>query len=133
MPMDVNWNPLDVKQVTDDFHDAHERAFGFKRTDQTVELVNIWVSMEMDSEPVRLPECPSAGEFKPVDQREVVFRGRFHTTPVYRRDAIGARTRLRGPCVVEQLDSTTIVWPEQEVQVDSYGQLRLGPMPAGFC
>ena len=133
LPVEVRWNPLDVKQVTDDFHDAHERAFGFKRTDQTVELVNIWVSMEMDSEPVRLPECPSAGEFKPVDQREVVFRGRFHTTPVYRRDAIGAGTRLRGPCVVEQLDSTTIVWPEQEVQVDSYGQLRLGPMPAGFC
>ena len=132
LPVEVCWQPLDLTQVAADFHTAHERAFGFKRFDQTVELVNIWVSMETDSNAVQLPEWPSRPELQRVGNRNVVFRGKSHPTPVFKRDAMGAGTELEGPSVIEQLDSATIVWPGQQAKVDTRGQLRLGPMPAGF-
>jgi N-methylhydantoinase A len=133
LPVEVSRTPLDLTNVAADFHTAHERAFGFKRPDQTVELVNIWVSMETDTGTVQLPEWPSAADPQPVGRREVVFRGDSYTTPVFKRDVIGGGTDLEGPAVIEQLDSTTIVWPGQQAEMDTLGQLRLGPMPAGFC
>ena len=133
LPVEVCWQPLDLHQVAADFHIAHERAYGFKRLDQAVELVNVWVSIEADTGIVRLPQWPKGTDPpQPLGQREVVFRGRSHSTPVLKRDTMGAGARLEGPAVVEQLDSTTIVWPGQGVEVDATGQLRLGSMPEGF-
>ena len=133
LPVEVCWQPLDLHQVAADFHIAHERAYGFKRLDQAVELVNVWVSIEADTGTVRLPEWPQGTDPpQPLGHREVVFRGRSQSTPVLKRDTMGAGARLEGPAVVEQLDSTTLVWPGQVVEVDATGQLRLGPMPESF-
>ena len=38
------------------FHAAHERMYGFSREDQPVELVSIWVSVEVDLGMANLPE-----------------------------------------------------------------------------
>jgi N-methylhydantoinase A len=32
---------------------------------------------------------------------------------------------VEGPVVIEQLDSTTLVWPNQTASVDAYGNLVL--------
>ena len=42
---------------------------------------------------------------------------------VYSRDALEPGHRLSGPAIVEQLDTTTVIHPEQEVTVDDYRNL----------
>ena len=51
-------------------------------------------------------------------------------TPVYRREELPAGARLSGPAVVEELDSTTLVLPGQELVVLADGILRLSGAPA---
>ena len=109
------------------FHAAHERMYGFSRDDQPVELVNIWVSVEVNLGVASLPEVAAAETAaEPVSRREVVYYGQHIVTPVYRREDLGAGSVIAGPAIVEQLDSTTVVWPEQRGTVDRHGQLLLG-------
>ena len=130
LPVDIAIDPLDLETVAAAFHAAHERQYGFARHDQAVELVNIWVAVEVDLGPARLPEIPPApGPPEPASKRRVVFGGKAYDTPVFTRQSLGADTRITGPAIVEQLDSTTALWPGQKGAVDRFGQLVLGPVP----
>jgi len=44
-------------------------------------------------------------------------------TAVYRRDALPAGGRLRGPAIVEERESTTVLPPDMEAEVDGFGNL----------
>jgi N-methylhydantoinase A len=130
LPVDITVDPFDLDVIGADFHAAHQRLYGFARRDQPVELVNIWVSVEVDLGAVHLPEIPAAnGAASPVGNRDVIFNGQTCDTLIFQRDALGADTHLQGPAIIEQLDSTTVLWPEQQATVDRFGQLVLGPMP----
>ena len=130
MPVDIDVDPLDLAAVAGAFHATHERQYGFARRDQAVELVNIWVSVEVDLGSVQLPEIPpAASPPEPTSSRAVIFRSHSFETPVFQRAALGADTRLEGPAIVEQLDSTTVLWPGQQATVARFGQIILGPMP----
>ena len=52
-----------------------------------------------------------------------VFFGKEHgslTTQIYNRDLFEPGYKLSGPAIVEQLDTTTVIHPEQEATVDEY-------------
>jgi len=42
---------------------------------------------------------------------------------VYDRLGLGAGAELRGPCIIEEPDSTAVIGPEVLVQVDPFGNL----------
>ena len=117
----------DLDAVGAAFHVAHERMYGFSREDQPVELVSIWVSVEVDLGVANLPEVEATGaKVEPEARREVVYDGQHTDTPVFHRADLGAGSKIEGPAIVEQLDSTTVVWPGQTGMVDEHGQLLLG-------
>ena len=49
--------------------------------------------------------------------------GRFHATPTYRRDALLAGNRIKGPALIEEYASTTVLMPGDRMTVDAYGNL----------
>ena len=53
------------------------------------------------------------------------FRDRHMPTPIYDRMKLRPGDVISGPAVVEQLDSTTLVWPAQTARVDAFGNLIL--------
>jgi N-methylhydantoinase A len=59
----------------------------------------------------------------PSRTRRVWFGGRWHDTPVFRRETLGPGIALEGPAIVEQLDATTVVEPGDRVAVDALGNL----------
>ena len=62
-----------------------------------------------------------------MSRRPVYFESTgWVETPVYEREAIGGGGRLAGPAVVEQYDSTTVVYPGWRASVDRFGNLILG-------
>jgi N-methylhydantoinase A len=79
---------------------------------------------------IALPEIANAAGSKPEahERRAVRLDGTLHDVPAYRRDALRAGHRISGPAVVDQLDSTSLVFPGQTAEVDRYGNLiiRLG-------
>jgi N-methylhydantoinase A len=129
LPVSIDPGRLDLDKMTADFHAEHERVYGYARTDQPVEVSSVWLSAVADLHPLELPEASSkSGAAEPFSTRQVYFRGQAYDTAVYRREALGMDTAIEGPAIVEQLDATTVVWPQQSLEVDRYGQLLLGPL-----
>jgi N-methylhydantoinase A len=44
-------------------------------------------------------------------------------TPVYERSTLAQGYAIEGPAIVEEMSSTTILLPDQTLQVDSLGSL----------
>ena len=114
------------------FSELHHEVYGYSFPGEPLELIHAAVTAlgpGARPAPAVLPE----GEAPPPRAtRDVRFGGETHATPVFRRESLPAGAVLRGPAVVEELDSTTLVLPGQELRVLADGILRLsGAGPPG--
>jgi N-methylhydantoinase A len=108
------------------FHAAHLRTFGYNyRGEQKIELVNLCVSGFGMIERPQLPRLATRGIGSPERKtvRPVHFDGAFRETPIYDRAALPPGFQLRGPAVVEEFGSTTVVFPRQWLDIDPHGIL----------
>lgn len=58
-----------------------------------------------------------------VSSRPVRFGSKFVETPVYMRDHLPLDVMLKGPAVIEQLDTTILIDPDHKVEGDPSGNL----------
>ena len=110
--------------LADTFHAAHERQYGFASAAETIQLVNV-KAKAVGALPVP-PVLPlEAGpDADPCGERETVFEpGRRRKSPVYRRRDLAPGQTIHGPAIVEQLDTTVIVFPGDRMRVDPWGNL----------
>jgi N-methylhydantoinase A len=116
-----------IAATVDAFHAAHLKAFGYNYAGrQKVEIVNFCVSGFGVIERPAIPKLGVATGAKPrCDSRPVYFGGSFRDTPIYDRSTLPAGFRLDGPAVVEEFGSTTVVFPDQRLEVDERGILIL--------
>jgi N-methylhydantoinase A len=108
------------------FHGAHHKAFGYDYAgQQKIELVNFRVSGFGLIERPLLPRLTSGELVAPTPKatRPVYFAGDLHDTPIHDRAALAAGSRIRGPAVIEEFGSTTVVFPGQALEVDAFGVL----------
>ena len=56
-------------------------------------------------------------------KRNVYYGGRFHLTPTFRRDALVAGNKIKGPALIEEYASTTVLMPGDTMDVDALGNL----------
>jgi N-methylhydantoinase A len=110
--------------LIDAFHAAHLRTFGYNYAgEQKIELVNLCVSAFGLIERPRMPKLDLDGQPTPRSVRPVYFDGAFRDTPVYHRAVLPGGFQLDGPAVVEEFGSTTVVFPDQQLEVDPHGIL----------
>ena len=120
------------------FHREHQRAYGHAQRGRPLQVVNLRVRLTIPTPKPRLETRKSKLETgnwkietgKPagaaiVKRRQVWFEARLRTTPVYSRDRLSPGVRFRGPAVVVEYSSTTIVPPDYECAVDQYLNLVL--------
>ena len=63
-------------------------------------------------------------EAVPLGYRDIWFDGDAPTrTPIYRRESLFHGWSLIGPAVVEQLDTTTVAFPGDNIRLDHAGNL----------
>jgi N-methylhydantoinase A len=108
-----------------EFHRRHRRLFGHADPTRPLEVVTL--RLRLRGEGVRLPaDEPSRPERRgPVGRQPVVFRGRAHQTPIWRRPDLAKGARLRGPAIVCEYSATTVVPPAWRAVVDRSGGLVL--------
>lgn len=120
LPVEVLEQPSDVKALKDAFLAEHMRAYGHADPDAPIEIVNIRAKGV-----ARLVQGVSdlAGPAElgsPVELTQVWFEEKAPVeTPIYDRTALPIGTRLDGPAIITQLDSTTLVPPDATVTVDA--------------
>jgi N-methylhydantoinase A len=121
-------DPAAMARLVEGFHTTHERLYTFAERAAPVEVVTVRLRAIGLVDKVALPEVAAApGAAPPVHERRSLRLDdtRYERAPVYRREALLAGHRIRGPAVVDQLDTTTLIFPGQEAQVDRHGNLIL--------
>jgi N-methylhydantoinase A len=128
--VDAAW----LRRACEAFHGAHERLYSYCDRDAPVQLVNVRVAAVGRTERAR-PRALERGGASPApalkDSRQVHFQevGDFVACPVFERERLRAGNRLRGPAVIEQADSTTLVPPSFQAEVDGHGRLVMTSVP----
>lgn len=119
-----------LADAIEDFHVAHERAYGYRNNSGKIKFVNFRVSA------IGIIEKPQLAEY-PVDPqaetprsftiRQVLFQGQkeFIETGIYHRSDFVPGTRLNGPAVIEQMDTTIVIPPEWSVETDGFLNLKV--------
>jgi N-methylhydantoinase A len=62
-----------------------------------------------------------------VDTHEIVFAGERHATEIYDRAKLQPGARFTGPAIVTEFDSTTVVLPGYQAEVDRYFNILIRP------
>ena len=112
---------LDPAEIAERFHDAHHRVNGHADRNLPVEIVNLRVVQSF--RPPRPPLAQAAGApSRPARSRPAYFEelGGFVDTPVVNRSDV---VELTGPAIVEQADTTLVLYPGQHAVSDGTGNL----------
>jgi N-methylhydantoinase A len=114
------------ESVVADFEDQHEREHNYRLEGGAVEAYRLnvrAVGVVKKAEPAR--HEPNGSSPEPRATRTVRFGSERLETPVYVRAELGAGATLTGPAVIEQLDSTVLVPPDTEAEVDDWLNIRM--------
>jgi len=108
------------------FHERHHDVYGYSFPGETIELIHANVTALGAGAQPAPRQLPAGLLPEPRELREVRFGGiGSHVTAVYRREELPAGASVQGPAVIEELDSTTLVPPGQELHVLENGILRI--------
>jgi N-methylhydantoinase A len=110
-------------ELLERFGRRHHEQYGFRLSDEVVELTHLRVTARRAELTPRL-QAPEAAGAAPVAERVVWFGPqRPLPCPVHRREALAAGARVAGPAVIEEADSTTLLHPGDELVVHDSGVL----------
>ncbi|TGD36506.1 hydantoinase/oxoprolinase family protein [Brevibacterium aurantiacum] len=105
---------------------AHAERYGFSDASAEMEIVVArLVARGEESAKLQSRETNDGGMLSPVELRQVYIQGSWKQVPVYERADLSTGTSLCGPFIVNQLDSTTYVGPDQLCRVDEFGFMHL--------
>jgi len=104
----------------------HNRYYGFHSETDPVEIVNARLTASVAIAQLAMPKRPAGRVRKPaaIEQRSVWFKQSGPARiPVFERSDLVPGQRIPGPAIIEQFDSTTVLYPGDRAQVD--GALNL--------
>ena len=111
------------------FDAMHELRYGTSAPDERAEIVSLrstvtGVMRKPPQEKIRrgrsAPDKSAA-----TGKRPVYLDGKYQSTPTYARAALAAGNRIKGPALIEEHASTTVLLPGDRLEVDAYGNLMI--------
>ncbi len=117
----VPWRAADPAEP---FHREHQRVYGYSNPDRAIEIVTIRVRARIA---VAKPKAARrrAHRIKAAPQsRRIHTAGAWRTTPVFARSSL-SRIAKRGPALVIDYGSTTLIPPGWRFSIDGFGTLRI--------
>jgi N-methylhydantoinase A len=120
-----------LSSVRKGFHAAHERAYGHSAPEQPVEVVNLRVTGIGTTHKPSIAEVPKGGR-EPLGalrgSRDVLFPEGRERSGVYDRYRLKQGNVVTGPAIIEEADSTTVVYPGYRTTVKRWGFLLIEPV-----
>lgn len=127
-PLSQGWAALKAR-----FHEAHRQRFGHADERADVEVVTLAATGWGRVDPPRLPPLESGGpspEAARVGTRPVYYEasslsggGAWYDTPIYDRSRLAANNVVNGPAVIDEVSSTTVLYPGDVARVHETGAL----------
>jgi N-methylhydantoinase A len=113
-------------EMAGQFHDLHQRRYGFANEMRALEVVNVRVRMVSAAEafePVVQALQEGDGSHALIGTRPVYFDRRFQETRVYGRELLRPGDTFAGPAIVSEYSSATVLPPGDVLRVDGLGNL----------
>jgi len=117
--LNVPWNPRDPAAP---FHREHAKVYGYATPEREVEIVTVRVRARQRLPKPKLTRAPI--EKGRPETRSIWIDGAWNRAPVWRRAQLSSK-RSRGPALVLDYGSTTLVAPGWSYRVDRAGNLVL--------
>lgn len=117
----------DIEKLRQDFFKSHEQNYGYYNPHAPVQFVNFRVEaigQVVKPDLAELESVMADPASALIGTRDVYFEdtGKI-ACPVYERAKFGRAERVDGPCIIEQMDSTTVIPPGAWFKVDGHGNL----------
>lgn len=122
----ADWDAEKIDELTEKFHELHEKNYTFRLEGAECEIVNLHVTAigEVEKPEIRRFERPGDPQAALKERRPVYFEDNgWVETPVYERDLLPTGQLLEGPLIVEEKAAVTIVERGQSLTVDTLGNL----------
>ncbi|MGN7871254.1 hydantoinase/oxoprolinase family protein [Paracoccus sp. 22332] len=122
-----------LEPVFDQFHGLHERLYGV-RFHVPVEIVALRVvavgaTPPVDQQPLTGGDHDLSAAL--IETRPAWFDDAWVDTPNYDRAKLAVGTKIPGPAIIRQYDSTTVLLPRHFAEVDQFGNLLIWPADKG--
>jgi N-methylhydantoinase A len=118
-------------KISADFDDLHEQLFTFRLTNEK-EFVNLRAIVLGPPANVELSAESASSNNKVEDaaicDHSFYYDGAMHDGKIYDRAKLESGHVVKGPAVITEMDSTTVVLPGYEAKVDSRLNLLLSPI-----
>jgi N-methylhydantoinase A len=111
------------------FDEEHQQRYGTCAPEEAAEIVSLRATVTGTMTKPPFERIARGGRTPPPSARRGTRRayfaelGKAVATPEYARDELKSGNRIRGPALVEEHASTTVVLPGDELRVDEYGNL----------
>jgi N-methylhydantoinase A len=118
-----------INKAFEAFHEIHRREYGHHFADSGIEIVNLRLVGAASAAKIAKPTVGASTSSASAKLRggTCTFRveGKLadYPTDFYRRDLLPVGERIAGPAIVLQMDSTTVVPPQHNFEVDAAGNL----------
>ena len=116
----------DLRTICRDYSNTHKDKYGYAMEDEFVEIVNIRLTaIGLLSKP-KLAEEPYVGEDCSAaikGMRRVYMDGTYKEINIYDRRKLRHGNKIFSPAIVEQADSTTVLFEGYDAIVDKYRNL----------
>lgn len=116
----------DIDIIRQNFENLHEQYYAFKLQAAGIEFVNFNITIFGMVKKSEIKQSKIIG--KPKDAvrcRNMVDYDEFGKleVPVYLREKLGTESIIKGPAIIEEETSSTVLYPDQKLYVDVYGNL----------
>jgi N-methylhydantoinase A len=128
VPISDDLSPQSFAAAINLFHRRHEELYGHATLSEPVEVVNVLVTAVVKLAPQSLLQQAIGGRPGPTAPHQVSNvicgpDGLRQSCAVYARSDLGLDTRIVGPAIVEQIDTTTFVPPAYMGKIDQFGSM----------
>lgn len=124
--LEVPVRTLTPESIREDFEALHEKRYGHT-TEDMIQIVNLRVRGIGLMDKPDLPKLPAAKTecSEPTTVREAYCfdRRSMESFSIYQRSLLAPGHTFGGPAIVDDGTSTTVIYSDQSIKVDEYGQL----------
>lgn len=131
IPIPVEWDeltPVGLTALSERFKEQHEKIYGYAKKEGVLEFVNYRLTAVGQlpkatfKKSAKTSDSPIPRETRQVYFTEIEEPG-YSETKIFAREDLVPGSKVQGPLIVEQMDTTILILPKQTVKVDEYGNL----------
>jgi N-methylhydantoinase A len=118
-----------VQDYIKEFHKVHHKTYGYHYSDRNVEIVNLRLRCIGKTKKPRF--SPSKKTFKKISKKaylgkcETVFNGKIFKTQIIDRKHLFSGNKIKGPAIIVEYSSTTVLPPYADSEVDCLKNLMI--------